>query len=705
VRAAIARSAEAGEGWDLELPLIRADGGRLWVRAVGSVTCENGQPVRLTGALQDVTERVTKRLELQQANERIKLATDSGGIGIFDWDMAGGRMNWDPWMYRLYGLAPREGPASYDLWSAYVHPDDRAAAQAAVADALAGGAPYDIEYRVIWDDGSVHHLRGAGQVTRTADGAPLRIVGVKWEVTESRRLAAELTRQIELQAEASERETALFRNSPDALSIIRVDEADGEPVFVYEAMSPAIVPVSGWRPEDFLGRRVEDGLLPDMAQTAIAQCRACLAENTTISFAVTMDTPKGRRDFEGACSPIRHPGSGKIVRIAGTLRDVTERRLLEAASHHGHKMEAIGRLASGVAHDFNNILQSISASLELVQGELPEGKSAHLYAGIGRRAAERGAYLTHHLLSYARKQVLQPRDVDLATLLCDIETLLARTLGPHIHVTVQADPAAATVHVDPGQMQTALLNLAINASHAMPQGGTLRIDARACVEGGQRWVKLSVTDSGFGMDEATLARAVEPFFTTKGLDGTGLGLSMVQGFAAQSGGRLDIASVPGSGTTITLLLPSLNPAPPAVAPRPYEVLRSSARILLVDDDADVLVTTGAFLENAGFAVLRAGNADDALAKVSAGGPVDAVVTDYAMPGMNGGDLLAELRTTRPDLPGVIISGYSELAGSELPDDSTLRLRKPFQRDALIEAVRRLLGSGRDAVGVAVASGR
>jgi PAS domain S-box-containing protein len=691
LHAAITRSGETGEGFDLEVPLTGADGCRRWMRAAGSVTCEDGKPVRLTGALQDVTELVARRLELQQANERIKLATDSGGIGIWDWDIRANLLTWDAWMYRLYGQEPGDGVGTYDLWRRHLHPDDRAVAEAAVADAVGGRAPYDVEFRVVWDDGSVHHLRGAAQVTRTLDGQPLRMVGVNWDVTESHRLAAELTRQIELQAEASERETAVFRNNPDGLSIIRVDEADGEPVFVFEAVNPAMCQVSGWQPEDFIGRRIEELLPPDAARAAITQCRACVEQNATISFAVTLDTPNGRRDLEGSRAPIRHPGSGKIVRIASSLRDVTERRLLEAASHHGQKMEAIGRLASGVAHDFNNILQSISASLELVQDEVPVGTSAHEYAAIGRRAAKRGSYLTHHLLSYARKQMLQPRDMDLPILLADLKTLLARTLGPSINVTVQSDPSAKTIHVDPGQIQTALLNLAINASHAMPRGGALHIDASVYAEGAQNWVKLTVTDTGTGMDDATLARAVEPFFTTKGVNGTGLGLSMVHGFAEQSGGHLHITSAPGKGTSITLLLPSVEASPSAPAERPVAARREGIRILLVDDDADVLITTGAFLEKAGFVVDRVANADLALARAAEGAPIDAVITDYAMPGMNGADLLAELRSARPHLPAIIISGYSELADSTEPDEHTVRLHKPFQRDSLIEALQRLLG--------------
>jgi CheY-like chemotaxis protein/two-component sensor histidine kinase len=357
-------------------------------------------------------------------------------------------------------------------------------------------------------------------------------------------------------------------------------------------------------------------------------------------------------------------------------------------------MEAIGRLAAGVAHDFNNILQSISSSLEMVQDELPAGTLAHDLTAIGLRSANRGSYLTHHLLSYARKQMLRPEVIELPALLSDLQKLLQRTLGPNIDVTMRIDPAARTLRVDPGQIQTALLNLAINASHAMPGGGMLLIESRALVKDGAPWVTLSVTDTGTGMDAATLARAAEPFFSTKGLNGSGLGLSMVQGFAEQSGGAMAITSAPGRGTTVALQLPTAlgavpEPPPPAVEPaRPHR----AATVLLVDDDTDVLVTTGAFLEKAGFTILRASSANDALGLLADGRPVDAVITDYAMPGMNGADLIAELRATRTALPGIIISGFADLMHMGSGEDGMLvTLHKPFQREQLIGTLRRVLG--------------
>jgi CheY-like chemotaxis protein/two-component sensor histidine kinase len=355
-------------------------------------------------------------------------------------------------------------------------------------------------------------------------------------------------------------------------------------------------------------------------------------------------------------------------------------------------MNAIGRLAAGVAHDFNNILQTVSSSLELVLDNAVPGTREHELLSIGLRSTGRGSSLTHQLLAYARKQMLEPRDVEVRALLSDIEGLLARTLDPRVVIETWCDSDGVRVRVDAGQLQTALLNLAINASHAMPDGGTLSIAARAAHELGERWVVIAVTDTGTGMDETTLAQALEPFFTTKGQEGTGLGLPMVQGFVEQSGGKFRIRSTLGVGTTIEMLLPPAGDAATdceAIAPPP-DRRRKSGCVVLVDDDADVLVTTASFLEKSGFRVMRAANANQALALLAGNTRVDAIVSDFAMPGMNGLDLVAEARLRRPNLPAILISGFIDIKDTGPIENHTVRLQKPFQRADLIEALQDLM---------------
>jgi signal transduction histidine kinase/CheY-like chemotaxis protein len=418
--------------------------------------------------------------------------------------------------------------------------------------------------------------------------------------------------------------------------------------------------------------------------------------------------------LSGEAEPfLLHNGSVALVRwemapwrqaddtIGGAIlfsEDETELKAFEAALRDSEtrlrlaqKMEAIGRLAAGVAHDFNNVLQAVTASLELMLCDIPQDAPGREFAEVAMRSTKRGAYLTHHLLAYARKQMLRPRSVEVAPLLSEMELLLSRTLGQHITIKVRIDRVLARIHVDPNELQTALLNLAINASHAMPERGLLSLDARMDSDGSER-VVITVSDTGTGMDEATLAQAFEPFFTTKGNAGTGLGLPMVQGFAEQSGGELRIESARGKGTKVELLLPvaprAINPDPPeAAAAKP---LRGSGRILLVDDVPEVLTTAGEFLRRAGFEVVLAAGFDEAIAFLASGKRFDALVSDYGMPGMNGVELIKRAHEAYPGLAAMVISGSADQEGIEVLPDSVAVLRKPFDQAQLVEAVLRIV---------------
>ncbi|MFN3401936.1 MAG: ATP-binding protein, partial [Ferrovibrio sp.] len=395
--------------------------------------------------------------------------------------------------------------------------------------------------------------------------------------------------------------------------------------------------------------------------------------------------------------------AGMLVGFAKVTRDMTERmqtqQALEQAQQalfQSQKMDAIGQLTGGVAHDFNNLLMAIIGSIELLKKRIPEHPRVTPLLDNAMQGARRGAALTQRLLAFARKQELNLRSIDLPALVRGMTDLLRRTLGPLITIDTQLPDSLASIQADANQLELALLNLTMNARDAMPQGGSIVIAAReeTVPDGGPagplvpgRYVCLSVTDSGEGMDEATLKRAAEPFFTTKGIGkGTGLGLSMVHGLAEQSGGRLVLTSETGKGTTAELWLPLAQAAEAQTVAAPADVAAQTATrtltVLAVDDDRLVLMNTVAMLEEMGHSVLEATSGPQALEILRQHATIDLLITDEAMPQMTGLQLAKVVQAERPGLPIILATGYAEV-----PRDAMLpKLSKPFFQEDLARAV-------------------
>jgi signal transduction histidine kinase/PAS domain-containing protein len=372
----------------------------------------------------------------------------------------------------------------------------------------------------------------------------------------------------------------------------------------------------------------------------------------------------------------------------------------QEALQQSQKMEAIGQLTGGIAHDFNNLLTPIVGGLDILRRRVADERSERLIGGA-LQAAERATTLVQRLLAFARRQTLQPRNVRLADLVEGMRELIDRSLGPTIEVRVEMPPRLPPVHVDPNQLELALLNLSVNARDAMPGGGRLTISADLPEEGQPsklapgRYVRVAVTDTGTGMEEAVLKRAVEPFFSTKGVGkGTGLGLSMVHGLAAQSGGSFTLESRVGVGTTARLWLPVAkeeDAEPPTRADAiPPQAPRPSV-ILLVDDEALVRLSTAEELRDLGYQVVEAGCAAEALEALRQGVRPDALVTDHMMPGMSGAELAAEFRARLPGIPVLMITGFASLSPEETRGMGVLS--KPFRQADLATLLARMLAGG------------
>lgn len=395
--------------------------------------------------------------------------------------------------------------------------------------------------------------------------------------------------------------------------------------------------------------------------------------------------------------------TAELARANAELEQRVEERTREreealAQVHEMQKLESLGQLTGGVAHDFNNLLMAVLGNLELARNVVKEQPRVLRLIDSAIQGAERGAALTKRMLAFARRQELSPEAVDIPKLIDSMIEMLSRSLGPTIQIATDFERDLAPIRVDPNQLELALLNLAVNARDAMPVGGELTIAAhRERVEPGEvaglapgAYVRICVRDTGFGMDEATLRRAAEPFFTTKGPGrGTGLGLSMVDGLVAQSGGVMRIDSRPAVGTTVELWLPVSITRDGDEAERPVASLRPSEpgflRVLVVDDDAMVAAGTASMIEDLGHSVIEARSAAGALELLNTHSNIDVVITDYAMPGMTGGELAAEIHRVRPGLPVVIATGYSD---SPREIDAP-RLSKPYRQQDLAMLFARL----------------
>ena len=466
----------------------------------------------------------------------------------------------------------------------------------------------------------------------------------------------------------------------------------------------------GYRSEEIIGQHFSRFYTPE-DQAAQLPLRA-----------LTLATTEGRFENEGwrvrkdgsrfwaqvVIDPIR-AADGELLGFAKVTRDLTERMEAQAALEHARdalfqsqKIEAIGQLTGGIAHDFNNLLMVVLNSMELLARRIPFDPRVTPLIENARQAALRGSSLTQRLLAFARRQELKLEAIDPAETVHGMLQLLQHSLDPRIQIRLDLASPLPFVKSDANQLETALLNLAVNARDAMPDGGTLLIRAHTMHLPSApeqslpvaEYVCITVADTGIGMDPATLSRAREPFFTTKGIGkGTGLGLSMVQGLIGQSGGELKIASTPGVGTQVTLWLPSTTEAR-SDADRFDHVAaehgtRTSARVLLVDDDELVLVTAKAMLEDLGHVVCAVGSAAQALELLRRGETFDLVISDHAMPEMTGLQLAREVHAAWPRQPFVLATGYAEFARDDTRNLRTLM--KPFNLAGLRALVAEVRG--------------
>ena len=520
---------------------------------------------------------------------------------------------------------------------------------------------------------------------------------------EIRRLNETLASQVEertAQLQASQHQIRLFYDHSSECHALLVVAESGE--FVYEELNPAALRLYGKTRDEVVGHTLGAVHTPESATEIAHALNEALATERPVRY----QRAQGASLIDAIAAPVpAHPGEAR--RVAVSARDVTESRHLEEQLRQAQKMEAVGQLTGGVAHDFNNLLTVVIGNLDVMELGLTDERLVRLL-GAARRGAERAATLTHRLLAFSRKQPLAPQPVDLNKLVGGMSELLRRSLGETVTMDTSLAGDLWQTSADANQIENALLNLALNARDAMPSGGKLTIgtgnvtlDAAYTtrypeVADGD-YVLLTVTDTGVGMSAETLTKAFEPFFTTKDIgNGSGLGLSMVYGFARQSGGHAAIKSAPGHGTTVEIYLPRL--IAPLVAPEvplelPMPDSRSGETILVVEDDEDVRAYSVTALETLGYVVHAARNAEEALLRLGELARVDLLFTDVGLPGGTNGRELAEAAgAARPGLKVLFTTGYASRA---IVRDGTVdpgidMIGKPFTLKEIAVKIREVL---------------
>jgi PAS domain S-box-containing protein len=668
-------SVAAGQPFIAKYRARHADGRFRVFESRGDVIKDDvGRIVRLVGGVQDVSERESFVASLKANEDRWKMALEAGQMITFEVDPMTLQVIVSDHGHEITGRQR----GSLDDFLALVIPQDRARVRAIIETALQDSTSYQTEFRFRNADGEVRWLSQAGRLIERPDGSRC-LAGVCFDVT--------VRKELELAREQSEQR---FRDFAEISSdwLWEIDET-----FRLRWCSGTDTP---WYcpKEQAVGRTLWDIVGADASEPPwrehIEQLQALRPFR---DLAYTMKSACGETRYIVASGRPFFALDGRLLGYRGTASDVSERKQLELQLQCATKMEAIGQLTGGIAHDFNNLLTIIVGNSELLRDEI--AKSDHLeLINLVLGAAGRGANLVQRLLSYARRQPLQPSATSVNAIIDNMAGLLRRTLGEDIELRTSFSNNLSSAFVDATLLEATILNLAVNARDAMPRGGALSIstaevsvDTRSSELAPGRYIRVVVADSGIGMNADVLSRAFDPFFTTKAAGkGNGLGLSMAYGFARQSGGHLTIESEVGKGTVLRLLLPATDAA---VQPRAQTAdkgpLGTGERILVVEDEPDLRLFAVGQLRKLGYSVEEAAHGPAALRLLRNRDDFDLLFSDIVLPnGMDGLQLAQEAKAIHPKIGIVLTTGYSDKAQ---PSEDTPILPKPYRRQELAAAIR------------------
>ena len=674
--------------------------GDIWMRDIVHVAKDSaGRPARLRGVMVDVTQQKVAEAALHESEDRFRHLLQNLEVGVMVLGPDTGTLLHNPAASELLGLTEAEllGRDLFDPRWNVIHEDGSPFPPSTfpVVRALETGLPVHNVVMGVFRPrvGDRVWLLVNATPSLGPDGGVRQVVASFGDITQARQAGA----RIRVLEEAMSRlNDVVLIAEPEPLE-------DPGPVVIYA--NEAFERVTGHAPDEIVGRSVYILFGPQTDRDAVARIIRDMRAHGAGRAELVLPR-KGGGEYQVETSAVRIPDeTGQPAHLVIISRDVTERRALEEQLRHSQKMEAVGMLAGGIAHDFNNLLTAMLGYTELLLTRIEPGRPHRREVEEVSRAAERAAGLTRQLLAFSRKQMLQPRVIDLNALILNLTEMLHRLLGEDIEVRTCLDPSLGRVRVDPVQIEQVIVNLAVNARDAMPDGGRLFLSTESGSPGEgprtvdpatEHFVLLRVEDTGVGMDAATRDHIFDPFFTTKEVGrGTGLGLSTVYGIVRQSGGSIWVESEPGKGARFWIRLPRVDglvPEDADAAAIPAGV-RGTETILLVEDEPSVRILARESLREGGYTVLEAGDGEEALRVAAAHpGPIHLLLTDVVMPRMRGRVLADRLRAARPAVDVLFISGYPDAAldGRGTLEPGMAFLEKPFTPDALLRRVRRAL---------------
>ena len=690
-----------------EYRIVRPSDGQVrWIAVESRIERDHdGRPLRLVGVHIDVTDRMLAQETLRESEERFRLIADSAPVPIWVSKLNGQRAFVNQAYLDFLGASYEEALV-FD-WRKILHPEDL---PRILNEQIAGEAsrkPFALEARYRRADGPWRWIRSESQPRWDATGQHIGFIGVAHDITAAKQAENELRRlnetlSVQVARRTRERDR-IWNVSQDLLLVL---DQQGK----WLSVNPAWTTLLGWSEDVLLSERPDtDAKIQAVQQTCQELAR----------FVVSGGNPRFESEFPHLDGSIRWISWTSVLDddlIYAVGRDVTAEKAAQRALRatedelrQAQKMEAVGQLTGGIAHDFNNLLTGIIGGLDIIQRRLAAGRyhDVDRFIEPAMSSAHRAAALTHRLLAFSRRQSLDPKPVDVGRLITGMDEMLRRTLGEQIDLQVSCANSLWTAEADHHQLENAILNLAINARDAMPEGGQLRVSAENWhveqpiaigheqVSAGE-YVVISVSDEGVGMEPSVIEHAFDPFFTTKPIgQGTGLGLSMVYGFAKQSRGHVHIDSGVEKGTTVQILLPRTHLADPSDH-RPQLPRATRARdgecILVVEDEPGVRMMVTELLGELGYRVLEAASGPAALSVMEDVPQIDLLVTDVGLPGMNGRQLAEHARQQRPALKVLFITGYAEKAAlrSDFVGEGMDLITKPFAVDHLAAKIREMI---------------